>query len=275
MKKILLAVIFLTAFSSAGVIAQTIFVPRPPVVHIPTLNAAGMHIRNQVFRNMINGGARKGGTGSTKSRSATAAAAVDYTLFNPRQENYLPKLLAQTGKGSLAEQRETEQFYNSQIEMYEQTASYHRYPANDVAFALLYFISNNYEIYYDLVTVPLDKDPWAKRAAKDSFERLALLNTKKSRKVTPEQDRAMYFQFKEMLSAQPEFKKMTDADKQKMTETLAIMYGVLQASYLKAIDEEDENLIKQAHETAKESLEQLLGVPMAKIKINYAGLQLQ
>jgi len=274
MKKILLAVIFLVAFSSVGVTAQTVFVPRPPVVHIPTLNAAGMHIRNQVFRNMINGRAVKGGAKGAKT-SPSAAAAIDYTLFRAREENYLPKLLAQAGKGNLAEQRETEQFYNSQIEMYEQTASYHKYPANDVAFALLYFISNNYEIYYDLITVPVDKDPWVKRAPKNSYEGLALLNTKKSRKVTPEQDRAMYFQFKEMLSAQPEFKKMTDADKQKITETLAIMYGVLQASYLKAIDEEDENLINQAHETAKQSLEQLLGVPMAKIKINYAGLQIQ
>ncbi|HXH70099.1 MAG TPA: DUF6683 family protein, partial [Pyrinomonadaceae bacterium] len=232
-----------------------------------------MQIRNQVFRNMINGGARKGGAKGTKT--SPQAAPVDYTLYYARKESYLPKLLAQTGKGNAAEQREAEQFYNSQIELYERTASYHEYPANDVAFALLYFITNAYEVYYDLTTVPVDKDPWAKRAAKDSFERLALLNTKTSQKVTPEQDRAMYFQFKEMLSANPEFRKMTNEEKQKMTETLAIMLGVVQAGYLKAIDEEDENLIKQAHEAAKESLEQLLGVPMAKIKINYTGLQLQ
>ncbi len=108
-----------------------------------------------------------------------------------------------------------------------------------MAFALVNFIANNYEIYYDLVAVPSEKDPWAKRA-KNSFERLALLNTKESRKITPGEDRAMYFQFKEMLSAQPRFRKMTDEEKQKITETLAIMYGVLYAGYMKAIDEEDE-----------------------------------
>jgi hypothetical protein len=171
-------------------------------------------------------------------------------------------------------QRQAEQFYNSQIELYEKTASYHKYPANDVAFALEYFISNNYEIYYDLVTVPVEKDPWAKRA-KDSFERIALMDKKRSRKITPGEDRAMYFQFKDMLSAKPEFRKMTDEQKQKMTETLVIMLGVVYEGYMKAIDDEDERLINQAHEAAKQNLEKLLGVPIDKIKINLAGLHLQ
>ncbi len=33
MKKILVAVIFVIAFASVGVTAQTIFIPRPPVVY--------------------------------------------------------------------------------------------------------------------------------------------------------------------------------------------------------------------------------------------------
>ncbi len=273
MKKILLAVIFVTAFSSVGANAQTIFVPQPPVIHIPLLDPSRMIIQNEVNRNVVNAEAARRG-GAKGAKTSPSAKAVDYTVFNPRQENYLPKLMAQTGKGNAAEQRQAEQFYDSQIEMYERTAAYYRYPANDVAFALVYFISNSYEVYYDLTTVPLEKDPWAKRA-KDGFERLALLNTKKSRKITDGEDRAMYFQFKEMLSAKPEFRKMTDEQKQKMTETLAITLGVLQANYLKAVNAEDEKLIEQAHEAAKENLEKLLGVPIDKIKINLAGLQLK
>ncbi len=120
----------------------------------------------------------------------------------------------------------------------------------------------------------MEKDPWAKRA-KDGFERIALLNTKRSRLTTEDEDRAMYYQFKKMLLTKPEFKKMTDEDKQKMTETLAIMAGVLRANYLKAIDAEDEQQINQSHEAAKEGLEKLLGVPIDKIKFNLSGLQLQ
>ncbi len=50
MKKIFLAaVLFVIVSSSVGVTAQTIFIPQPPVVHIPLLNPAAMHIRNQRF----------------------------------------------------------------------------------------------------------------------------------------------------------------------------------------------------------------------------------
>jgi hypothetical protein len=235
MKKILLAVIFVIAFSSVGAKAQTVFIPRPPVVYIPLLDPVRMHIQNQVFRNTINNPLPKGGAKNSKT---TAKAAVDYTVFNPRQENYLPKLLAQAGKGNAAEQRQAEEFYNSQIEMYERTAANHRYPASDVAFALVYFITNSYEIYYDLKKVPREKDPWAKRA-KNLFEEIALLDEKKTRMVTPEQDRAIYFQLKDMLSAKPEFRKMTDEQKQKMTETLAITFGVVFEGYMKGINAED------------------------------------
>ncbi len=144
MKKILLAVIFVVAFSTVGATAQTVFIPQPPVVYIPLLDPVRMHIQNEVFRNMVTAEALREGKQSAKTRPS--ATAVDYTLFNPRQENFLPNLLAQAGKGNAAEQRAAEQFFNSQVEMYERTASYHRYPANDVAFALVYFIANNYEI---------------------------------------------------------------------------------------------------------------------------------
>lgn len=271
MKKILLAVIFVTAFSSINATAQ-VFIPQPPVVYIPLLDPVRMQIQNEVFRNTVNGAAQKGGAKGAKTRPS--AAAVDYTMYKPRQENYLPKVLSQAGKGNAAEQRETEQFFNTLIANYEQGSPHHELPKNDVAYAILHFILVNYEVYYDLYNVPIEKDPWAKRA-KDGFERIALMDKKRSRITTTEEDRAMYYQFKEMLSAKPEFRKMTDADKQKMTETLVIMSGVVDAGYLKAIEEEDEQLIKQAHEMAKEGLEKLLGVPIDKIKINLSGLRLQ
>jgi hypothetical protein len=274
MKKILLAVIFVTAFSIIRVTAQ-VFIPQPPVINIPLLDPSRMIIQNEVSRNTINAAeaARRGGANGTKTNRT--AAAIDYTVFNSRPENSVSKLLAQTGKGNAAEQRQAEQFYNSQIENYEQAATYnHQLPANDVAYALVYFILVHYQVYYDLYDVPGEKDPWAKRA-KDGFERLALLNTKKSRTTTEDEDRAMYYQLKKMLSAKPEFRKMTDKQKQEMTETLAVVSGVVKTGYLKAIEDEDEKLIEQAHETAKQGLEKLLGVPIDKIKFNLSGLQLQ
>jgi Icc-related predicted phosphoesterase len=78
-----------------------------------------------------------------------------------------------------------------------------------------------------------------------------------------------------MLSAKPEFRKMTDKQKQQMTETLVIMSGITNAGYLKAIETEDEQLLIEAHKVAKESLEQLLGVSIDKIKFNLSGMHLK
>ncbi len=60
-----------------------------------------------------------------------------------------------------------------------------------------------------------------------------------------------------------------------MTETLVIMSGITNAGYLKAIEEEDEQLLNEARKVAKDSLEQLLGVPIDKIKFNLSGMHLK
>ena len=270
--KNLIVVIFVIAFTSIGANAQQIFIPTPPAIYIPQLDPVRMHIQNQVFQNMVTAASAHGATKSTKTR--TSPVASGYTMFKPRQENYLPKLLAQAGKGNTVEQRRAEQFFNSLIEKYEQGSPHHELPKNDVAYALVHFILVNYEAFYDLAPMPMEKDPWAKRARTESH-RTALMNEKKSLLTTTEEDRAMYYQFKEMLSAKSEFKKMTDAEKQKMTEMLVITCGIVQAAYDKAIETEDEILLSEAHKAAKNSLQELLGVSIDKIKFDLSGIHLK
>ncbi|MBA3335544.1 MAG: hypothetical protein H0T08_08045 [Acidobacteria bacterium] len=273
MKKILLMTIVSIAFLSAGTTAQTIFIPRPPVIYIPQLDPVRMHIQNLVFRNMVTAASQRGGTTGAKKRSP-AAGAVDYTMFNPRQENYLPKMLAQASKGNAAEQRQAEQFFNSLIERYEQGSPHHELPKNELAYALVHFILVNYEAYYDLGPAPIEKDPWAKRARTESH-RTALMNEKTSLLTTTEEDRAMYYQFKEMLSAKPEFKKMTDKQKQEMTETLVIMSRIINLAHEKAIENDEEQLLQESHQAAEKGLEELLGVPIDKIKFDLTGIHLK
>lgn len=274
MKKILLTAIFVSVFSGVGATAQTVFIPQPTVINIPLLDPSRMIIQNEINRNTINGAEERGGTKGTKPRPTTPGV-VDYTMFNARQENYMPKVMAQSVKGSVAEQRQAEQFYNAQIADYEWIATnHHLLPANDVASAFVNYILINYQVYYDLYDVRVEKDPWAKRARSNS-ERTVLMNEKKSLVTTEDQDRLMYYQLKKMLSAKPEFRKMIDRQKQEMTETMAIMSGIVKVNYLKAIEDEDERQIQQAHEAAKAGLEKMLGVPINKIKFNPSGLQLQ
>ena len=277
MKKILLTAIFVTLFLSVGAIAQTVFVPRPPVVYIPQLDPVRMYLQNNLFQQMMRTAGNQNNAKGAKNgaRVKAAPAAIDYTVFNQREERYLPKLLAQSIKGDAGEQREAEQFFNSQIELYEKTALYYKYPWSDVAYALEYFISNNYEIYYDLLTLPRDKDPYLKPAKNNVLLEMDLLNRKNTAKISSIQDRSMYFQIKDMLSAKPEFRKITDEQKQMMTEALAIKMGLTHARYMKAVEDENIQAIGQAHKEARENLESLLGVPLERIKILDDGLRFQ
>lgn len=266
---------FVALFCCMRTAAQQVFIPTPPVVYIPQLDPVRMHIMNQVNQATLN--AAMGSDVAPRSaakKSAPvkkAASPDDVTFFNPRQENYLPKPMAQAIRASAERQNEAERFYNALVAMYEKTAEIHDYPANDVAFAYLYFISSSYEIYHDLTNLPADKDPRLK-GAKNAAERAALLKQKAALRVTAAQDKAIYLQMKARLSGKPSFRKMIDADKQKLTETLAIRFGLLYDAYMRAVQNEDANAIKEAHEMAKEGLEDALGIPIEQVKITDKGV---
>lgn len=165
MKKILLAVTFVTLFLSDGAVAQTVFVPSPPVIYNQMLDPVGMYLKQEIIRQGLPHGeaGRNSKNAPARTGNNKQLPAVGYTAFKPRAQSYLPKLLAQKNGGNADQQREEEQFYES----------------------------------------------------------------------------------------------------------------LMSVSYLKAVEDEDEQAIEQAHQTAKENLESLLGIPINKIMITNKGLQFQ
>jgi hypothetical protein len=211
-------------------------------------------------------------TNRTRQNSvkSTDKTRVDNTVFKATQNSLLPqRLLAKSGENG----RETGQTLKSFLNLYHQTAQKDGFPANDLAYAFEYFVVNNYQIYHDLVELPADKDPRARRA-KDGFERIRILNEKKLLQVTIGQERAIYEQFREVLGVNPDIQKMTDAQKQEAAELLAIMFGVNFAGYMKGVNDGDERLTEQARQLARQGLEKLLGVPVGRIRITNNGLEL-
>ncbi len=273
MKNYLLIIIFIIVFSNVKAQAQ-IFIPTPPAIYIPQLDPVYMHIQNQVFQNMMRSASVDDARGERTNSAKTTTYSAGYTTFNPRRENYLPKLLAQSNKASAADQRQAEQFFNQLIVKYEQATPHHKMPKNDIAYAFLYFILTNYEVYYDLFPFPVEKDPRTKYARNES-ERAALLKEKSLLPTTVEEDEALYEKFREMLSAKPEVRKMTDADKQKVTETFAILSGIVNFSYDKAVKDGNDKLVEEVHLAAKQNLEGLLGISMEQVKKTLAGARLQ
>lgn len=273
MKKVLLG-LFLTIFLTSGAAAQTIGTPGPNTGAIGW-GMNNLFYSNRVFQTMVGtsmaGKTARNTNRRTPAKTQTTKTPTDFTAFRQAPGSLLIKNIS--GKINGQNQREVEQLFGTFINLYQQTAQKDGFPSNDLAYAFEYFVVNNYQLYHDLISVDADKDPRAKRA-RDGFERITILSEKKLLQVTMYQERAIYSQFKEVLAANPEIQKMTDAQKQEASELLAVMFGVNFAGYMKGLNDGDDKLAEQARQLAKEGLEKLLGVPVAKIKITNNGLEL-
>jgi hypothetical protein len=212
------------------------------------------------------------GASSSTGRSSTSTATLSPTQFRHAGQPLVPKMLAQRAGGGASQQQEAERFFQSMLDLYDRTAQNDGFPANDVAYAMEYFVVNGYMVYHDLHDVPYEKDPRV-RKGQGSFDRLQILAEKKALKPTLTDERAVYTQIQSTLASNPEVQKMSDRQKQELTEVLAIMLGVNYSAYMKGVNAEDERLLAQARESAKENLEKLIGVPIAKIRIDASGLR--
>lgn len=211
-------------------------------------------------------------TSNAKPAGPGSAPAPEATKFSAAAASILPKLLSGKTASDPAKQREAEQYFQSLIGLYQQTARKDGFDANDLAYGFEYFVVNSYMIYHDLHEVEYNKDPRIKRG-KDSLDRLRLMAEKNAQKISISQERVVYQQFKTMLSGNPGVQKMTAQEKQQLTELLAIMFGVNFSMYTKGVNSEDPRTIEQAHTTAKVYLEKLIGAPIGSIKIGNEGLQ--
>ena len=212
--------------------------------------------------------------GQTPGRAPGAGKgpAASPTAFQPSSRSLLPAVLAARTGGNSAQQQEAARFFESLLDLYRKTAEHDGFPANDVAYAMEYFVVNGYMTYHDLHDVPYEKDPRVKRG-KDSFDRITIINEKKTLKPTLLQERAVYAQIQQSLAENAQVRQMSDQNKQELTELLAIMFGVTYSAYLKGVNNEDDRLIEQAHRSAQSSLERLIGAPIDRIKIDESGLR--
>ena len=204
--------------------------------------------------------------GVSQRPGSKTQAEPDRTAFTYSGSTLMPKQLA------VKAGPQAEQYFNSLISLYEQTARKDGFPPHDLAYAMEYFLVNTYMTYHDLHDVEYTKDPRVKRG-KDMFERLTIVNEKKLLKVTLPQERAVYQQFKTALSSNAAVASMTDRQKQEVTELLAIGFGVNFKTYLDAVNREDDRAIEVAHQQARTSLEKLTGTPIERIKFTSFGLE--
>lgn len=244
---------------------------RLPLVLFPSLLLAQLTINpvqdyinkttllNRILSNMrVTHGTGTGAKGGVAAGAVPKPAPPGPTEFRHLGSRILPKRFP---KPAVSE---------SYLELYEKTARDDGFPANDVAYAMAYFVVNSYMTVHDLHRVDYAHDPWAKRG-KDSFERIALMGQKKNMTPTPLQERAVFRQFREELGKNPAIAKMSDGQKQEMAELLAITFGANYSDYVNAVGQDEEAAAAKARSQAAANLEKLFGFPAERLLINESG----
>jgi len=271
MKKNILAVIFVIAFSSLPALAQnTVFVPRPPVINIyPQFDPVRMHLEQQLLRDNMNaasnGNGKKRRASSSNSRAATTAPvkiATGVTAFNAAGGRILPDQLSKAQGKNASEISQAKQTFDKFLNLYQETAQKDGFPANDLAYGFEFFIVSNYIFYNDF----LQQDP--------TDEALTSRNSKQaSWALIQSAEKIVYQQIKDVLSKNPEIIKLTNRQKQEFTEMLAITTAATYYMYQMAGKNKDAEAFAEAQNTAKQALEKLFGVSADRIKITANGLE--
>lgn len=269
MKKILLTVIFVWAFTAWQANAQ--------VVYVPQLDPVAMHLQQQLFQQMAFGEMYKNSASGRKARarnsqSPAAKTPKSVTAFSSSGERLLPERLSAAAGKTQTEVRNARQIFDMFLNNYEKTALNDGFPPNDLAYGFSFFIVNNYTVYHDLQ----EKSPADKALMSPSGDPLLALQhsySKKAGAVTSTAERAVYEQVKNFLSANPAIAKLTDRQKQEFTEMLAIMTVTNYYTYDTAGKNKDAEVFSKAQNSAKQSLEKLLGTTADKIKISARGLE--
>jgi hypothetical protein len=208
--------------------------------------------------------AKKSGKQSSGSDTETVRPAKIYpTTYKEAAANSIASKYRESDESSAAA-------LDAMIADYKKDALREGYEANDLAFAMQYYVINNFNIYNNLVEMPADLDPDV-RKAKDRFDRILVLQNKQSYRVSPYGEKLVYQQFKAAIQSDPGMGALSDADKQQFTEALAIMTLFSFTSYNVAIVKKDDDGIDEARDIARQSLEQMFNMPVDKIHISSLG----
>jgi hypothetical protein len=174
------------------------------------------------------------------SRGTTAVAGS--TLFQPASQSlFLAQLANQPGDDKQKEQ--AKQIFTTLWNSYKQFSEEQGYSYNDVARAMSYFVGVSFKVKHG---------PSA---------------------ATPQQVRAMHGQFKEHLSHNADFQKMSDRQRQELAEMLVMMGGMAGLAKDMADQTGNRDIERQAKELASQSVQGVLGVSLDSLKLTDSGLQ--
>lgn len=196
-----------------------------------------------------------------KKRQGSTRANFSSTKFQGSKRFVVVDLLVKQSRASAEEKAEAVRIIEQMVIIYADTATKDGFPANDLAYAFQYYVVQNYHVYHNVFENPV-VIPWTN----------TIDVSKTPNYISSFGEKALFNQFKDVLSPNPAVAKLTDLQKQQYTELLAVITNINFVAYSEGVKRRDRRIIDQTRQTAKQNLEKLFGIPADKIIINDKGL---
>jgi hypothetical protein len=258
--KLIFALVFSFSFvlAAEGQVLDSPYIYSNPALQQDAFvrNINAIAIEGLMQRHMIE---QSVGAKNRQSSGATTNAAS--TKFKASTRFVVADMLVKDSQATAQEKADAVKIIERMVIIYADTATKDGFPANDLAYAFEYFVVQNYHAYHNVFENPVV---------------IPYTNTidvsKTPNYVSSFGEKALFNQFKAVLSQNPAVTKLSDLRKQQYTEMLAVVTNLNFTAYGEGLKRKDRKIINQARAAAKQNLEQLFGVSADKIVINDAGL---
>lgn len=199
--------------------------------------------------------------GKRNQSSGTRATNRSSTLFRGSTRFVIADLLVKQSNASAEQKADAVKIIEQMVIIYADTATKDGFPANDLAYAFQYYVVQNYHAYHNVFENPVV---------------IPYTNTidvsKTPNYISSFGEKALFNQFKAVLTQNPAVTKLSDLQKQQYTELLAVITNINFTAYGEGLKRKDRKIIGQTRAAAKQNLERLFGVSADKIVINDSGL---
>lgn len=178
----------------------------------------------------------------SSSNSSTEVAA---TFFRPVARAVIPQQIAAKLGNTPEEKQEYEQNFTKLLEFYEGYVQERQWQLHDVAHAISYYIGANYYVSTD---------------GKD---------------LNPKQAWGLYNSVSKLLTEGKVLQNLSESEKQEMYEVMAIQGALPLLGYNSAVADGNKEMSAQFRQNARQNLEKLFGVPVAKVQFTDQGIVFQ
>ncbi|MEZ5307638.1 MAG: DUF6683 family protein [Pyrinomonadaceae bacterium] len=220
--------------------------------NISNLEIARIAMQGEINKRLVGGSSAS--KASKKRVKATGAGAYKIA------PHVVPELVSTEFEGTDKQKSGLKSSLEDAIRFYENIAFQKRYPSNDLSFGIMYYVVNSYVIYRNI-------EPSAKDV---SGQTQYLVGGFYSPLISHE--RALFQQIKNQLRVSKEYSALSDSEKQKATEMLAIYTTLMWHQFQALAAKRDMAGLGALRTVAASNVEGFAGSRIASIDIGEKGI---